>query len=190
MCEIYIRDYCTNGDLWMDRETANPIKQEIIRKFKGQKSAIMLQNFSGIEQITFSAVSEIIGGCIRDGINVVITGLNELTEEIIDISFRNPKEQYCCIVIGDADWKLLGAYSRADLDTIEKVIEYGEVETSELSKALNITVASCNNRLKTLLQLGLVKREEMIAPSGGKQYKYFSLLQILGLTGQYENVTI
>lgn len=185
---IKIKDLCPDGDLWLDRDAAHIIKEEIVNRFnKGNRSSVMLQDFSGITQITFSAVSEVIGGCIRDGISVIITGLTELMEEGIDISLRHPREELCCFAINglemnDLDWKLLGTYSKADLETLDQVIRFGKVETSELSKALNISVPSCNNRLKSLQRLGLVRRQEEIAPTGGKQYKYFSSLSEIVFT--------
>jgi type I restriction enzyme M protein len=57
-------------------------------------------------------------------------------------------------------------------DTFAAALARGEFRTPELAADLGITVPALNNRLKPLVDAGVLRREPSIARAGGKEYLY------------------
>ncbi|MNP44996.1 hypothetical protein D3C76_1388840 [compost metagenome] len=141
----------------------------------------MLLNFSGVNRIDFSCASEIVSILILrlagelKGNHILISGLSQFVEENVDAALH--KAELCSLIISEGrQWRMIGKFSDTLQQTLKKVIEIGQADTPTLASALNIGVTSCNNRLKTLVTLGMVGREEQTSPTGGKQYIYISVI--------------
>jgi hypothetical protein len=169
------------GEQLWGREQGKKIRDEIIESFLAQRHRVLLLNFSGVTRIDFSCASEIVSILILrlsgelKGRHLVLSGLSDFVEENIDAALD--KAELCSLVIfEDGSWKMIGRYSETLLQTLSKVINMGQADTPTLANALGIAVTSCNNRLKTLVNLGMVGREEQTAPTGGKQFIYSSII--------------
>lgn len=169
------------GDSLWGRELGKTVRDKIIDGFKNQLKRVLLLNFSGVNRIDFSCASEIVSILILrlagelKGNHILLSGLSPFVEENIDAALH--KAELCSLVLLDNEnWKMIGKYSDTLQQTLSKVIEMGQADTPTLASALNIAVTSCNNRLKTLVTLGIVGREEQVAPTGGKQYIYKSIV--------------
>ncbi|WP_338555591.1 hypothetical protein [Paenibacillus sp. KS-LC4] len=169
------------GDSLWGREHGRTVRDKIVDNFAKQPKRLLLLNFSGVNRIDFSCASEIVSILILrlagelKGNNIMLSGLSSFVEENIDAALY--KAELCSLVLfDDGEWKIIGKYSDALQQTLSKVIELGHADTPTLASALNIAVTSCNNRLKTLVTLGIVGREEQTAPTGGKQYIYKSII--------------
>ncbi|CAM4527421.1 hypothetical protein [Paenibacillus xylanexedens] len=171
----------TFGDSLWGRELGKSVRDKIVDSFIKQSENVLLLNFNGVNRIDFSCASEIVSILILrlagelKGSHLVLTGLSTFVEENVDAALY--KAELCSLFLIDNDeWKLIGKFSDTLQQTLAKVIELGQADTPTLAAKLNITVTSCNNRLKTLVMLGLVNKEEVSSPSGGKQYIYKSIL--------------
>lgn len=169
------------GEQLWGREQGKSIRDEIIESFLNQRDNILLLNFSGVTRIDFSCASEIVSILILrlsgelKGKHLIISGLSKFVEENIDAALD--KAELCGLVLlQEGAWKMIGKYSETLVQTLDKVITLGQADTPAIADALNIAVTSCNNRLKTLVNLGMVSREEHIAPTGGKQYIYKKII--------------
>lgn len=169
------------GEQLWGREQGKQIREEIIDLLLKARQRVLLLDFSGITRIDFSCASEIVSILILrlsgelKGRHLVLSGLSNFVEENIDAALD--KAELCSIVlIANGSWKMIGRYSETLLQTLSKVIELGQADTPTLAADLNIAITSCNNRLKTLVNLGMVYREEQIAPTGGKQFIYGSII--------------
>ncbi len=168
-----------NEQLW-GREEGKRIRDTIIDSFLSQHKDVLLLNFYEVSRIDFSCASEIVSVFILrlsgelKGKHLMLTGLSQFVEENIDAALE--KAELCCITLTNDSWKLIGKYSDTLHQTLSKVVELGETDTPTLSNSLGIALQSCNNRLKTLVNLGMIKREEIIATSGGKQFMYSSII--------------
>jgi len=137
-------------------------------------------DFSGVDILDFSFASEVIGVIISRlaqelyGKHVILTQMNKFVEENIGVALERP--ELCALIMDNNKWRLLGKCSDKLIETLKLIIELKEVDTPTLAHHLKINIPACNNRLKTLNLLGLIDREEISAPSGGKQFLYRSII--------------
>ncbi|WNQ09649.1 hypothetical protein MJA45_18705 [Paenibacillus aurantius] len=169
------------GEQLWGREQGRTVRDQIIGSFLSQEKSVLLLDFTGVSRIDFSCASEIISVFILrisgelKGRHLLITGLSQFVEENVDAALS--KAELCCLFVeSDGSWKLIGRYSDTLFNTLKKLKELKQADTPILSNALDIAITSCNNRLKTLVNLGLVKRVELTAPSGGLIYLYYSII--------------
>lgn len=168
------------GDQLWGREEGKRIRDQIIDQFNLQDKLVLVLDFTGVTRIDFSCASEIVSVMILrisgelKGRHVLLQGLSAFVEENINAALD--KAELCCITLVNDSWKLIGKYSDTLLQTLRKVDELKVTDTPTLSHKLNIALTSCNNRLKTLVNLGMIKKEEVIASSGGRQFKYYTIM--------------
>lgn len=167
-------------ELW-GREEGRKIRESIVDEFSAQNKSVLLLDFTDIKRIDFSCASEIVSILIirlaaeLKGKHIVLYGLSQYVKENIDAALG--KVDKCCIVLDENDeWYLIGKFSDSLKDTLSTVVALEEGDTNKIANALSIAVTSCNNRLKTLVDLGMVGRKEISAISGGKQFLYYSIL--------------
>lgn len=169
------------GDSLWGRELGRSVRDRILDSFTNQPKRVLLLNFSGVNRIDFSCASEIVSILILrlagelKGNHILLSGLSQFVEENVDAALH--KAELCgLIVTEEGKWRMIGKYSDTLQQTLSKVIEIGQADTPTLAMALNIAVTSCNNRLKTLVTLGMVGREEQTSPTGGKQFIYKTII--------------
>ncbi|ULO07057.1 hypothetical protein H1230_29635 [Paenibacillus sp. 19GGS1-52] len=165
--------------LW-GREAGREIRESILNSFLAQTHSVLILDFTEVSRIDFSCASEIVSILIirlsaeLRGRHIILTGLSDLVRENIDAALS--KVDKCCLVTNETEWYLIGKCSDSLKDTLSKVIEFEISDTNKIADSLSIAITSCNNRLKTLVDLGMVSRKEVPAPSGGKQFIYYSIL--------------
>lgn len=170
------------GDQLWGRDQGKSVRDKILDKFTAQQCSVLLLDFTGVKQIDYSCASEIVSVIILrlsgelKNKHLLLTNLSEWTKENIEVALE--KAELCCIVLNDtvSGWEIIGKYSDALKETLSAVVKLKQADSPTISAELNITLTTCNNRLKSLVQLGMVKREELSASSGGKQYRYDSIL--------------
>lgn len=67
--------------------------------------------------------------------------------------------------------QLLGAAPAHLEDTFDALRELEDPTTGELARAINESVQNTNNRLRRLEEMGLVRREKVSSPSGGREWR-------------------
>lgn len=67
--------------------------------------------------------------------------------------------------------QLLGAAPGYLEDTFNALRELEEATTGELARAIDQSVQNTNNRLKRLEEMGLVRRQKVASPSGGREWR-------------------
>lgn len=171
--------------LW-GREKGKRIREQIIEyfysdKFNIQKHDTLQIDFTGIDLLEYAFATELVVVLISrlsselKGKHVILTGMNPLVKENISIALEKAK-LFALVMEGDDNWHLIGKVSEPIEQTFSAVARLKSVDTPTLAEELAASVHSINNRLKVLLSMGLVKRKEIIAPSGGIQYIYQSII--------------
>jgi hypothetical protein len=171
--------------LW-GRDKGKRIREQIMEYFNSssfnvQNEDILQIDFTAIDIVEFSLVSELLVVLIArlagemKGKHIVLSGMNPLIKENVSVALEKAKQ--VALVIDEANnWSLIGKCSDPIHHTFEVVVDKKSVDTPTLAQILNTNIHSINNRLKILQSYGLVKRTEVIAPSGGIQYVYHSII--------------
>lgn len=171
--------------LW-GRDKGKRIREQILEyfysnNFNVQNDEILQIDFTGVDIVEFAFVTEMLVVLISrlsgemKGKHVVLSGIAPLIKENIGIALEKAK-QVALVIEEGGSWSLIGKCSDQIRQTFTAVVEKGSVGTPTLAEILNTNIHSVNNRLKVLLSFGLVKRTEIIAPSGGIQYIYHSII--------------
>lgn len=171
--------------LW-GRDKGKRIREQILEYFNSnnfnvQNYEILQIDFTGVDIVEFAFVTEMLVVIISrlsgemKGKHVVLSGIAPLIKENIGIALEKAK-QVALVIEEGGSWSLIGKCSDQIRQTFAAVVENGSVDTPTLAEILNTNIHSVNNRLKVLLSFGLVKRTEIIAPSGGIQYIYHSII--------------
>jgi hypothetical protein len=171
--------------LW-GRDKGKRIREQIMEYFNSsnfnvQNEKILQLDFTAIDIVEFSFVSELLVVLIArlagemKGKHIVLSGMNSLIKENVSIALEKAK-QVALVIEEVNNWALIGKCSDPIYQTFAAVVEKGSVDTPSLAEMLNTNIHSVNNRLKVLQSFGLVKRTEIIAPSGGIQYIYHSII--------------
>lgn len=134
-------------------------------------------DLSGIERVDVSWSREAIAILVhehRGRRHFFLTGIsNTSIRENIDAAFVR-MDMSILHRMRDGDYEVLGVALKPHLlqtlDTVEHQRRTTARRVCEAIKGLSLT--ACNNRLKTLFDLGLVLRFDANAPSGGREYVY------------------
>jgi len=163
------------------RDLGVAVREKIMVDFIRSGENILKFDFTGVEIVDFSFASEVIAISISRlakeliGRHIIVTGMNKSVEENIEVALE--RSELCALVLEAEDsWKLIGKCSSSLLSTFKAVMELKQTDTPTLAGNLQTTVPVLNNRLRVLTDLGLVKKEESSAPSGGRQYIYSSII--------------
>lgn len=73
-------------------------------------------------------------------------------------------------------WFCLGLKKDNIIETLKVVNDKKEISTTDLAKALNLSVTNCNNRVSELAKMKLIRREKVNNPEGGILYINKSLV--------------
>lgn len=178
MYTTYLKSYGTK--LW-GRENGRTVRESILEDYSKSLDLTLVLDFHEVEILDFSFASEVIGVIISRlaqelyGKHVLLRHMNKFVEENIGVALERP--ELCALILEDNDsWRVLGKCSDKLTETLKLVIQLKEADTPTIAEALNINIPACNNRLKTLNVLGLIDKEEISAPTGGKQFIYKSII--------------
>ncbi len=171
--------------LW-GRDKGKRIREQITEyfystNFNAKNEDILLIDFSAIDMVDFTFASELVCVLIArlagemKGKHVAICGMNPLVEENVQVALEKAK-QIALVLDNEEDWHLAGKYGEQIREAFETLVRQKSIDTPALAERLGTNIHSINNRLKVLLSFGLLKRTEKIAPSGGIQYIYHSII--------------
>lgn len=62
--------------------------------------------------------------------------------------------------------------SSHQIDIVRFIESKGSVYSADIADKFSISIQSASGTLKTILNKGYLKREELTAPSGGKEFKW------------------
>jgi len=163
------------------REAAIPIREKFIADFLATDEEILKIDFTRVEIVDYSFASEIVAIPLSrlaielKGKHIIIAGMNKAVEENVTVALE--KAELCALAVDSSNaWKLIGKCSEALSSTFAMIEKLKKTDTPTLAERLGTTIPVLNNRLRILTDLGLVKKEESSAPSGGRQYIYYSII--------------
>jgi len=164
------------------RDTGREIREKVIDSWLKTEEDTLLLDFTNVEIVDFSFSSEVIAVIISRlsgelfGKHVILTGLNSFVKENVAMALE--KADVCSVVWSETDnvCELIGKCSEGLLQLFTLIRDFKKTDSPSLASKLNTTVQVVNNRLRVLTNLGLVKRVETTAPTGGKQYEYYSII--------------
>lgn len=73
---------------------------------------------------------------------------------------------------GPRSWELIGKWAETDLETLEALQRLNDAAAPQLAEALGIQLTTCNQRLRKLVEAGIVARTRAVGKAGGDQYVY------------------
>lgn len=179
---MFIAKLTSEGETrFWTRDKGTEVRNKFLDEFQSSEENVLEIDFTGVEIVDFSFASEVIAIPVSrlsgelSGKHIIIKGMNKAVEENVCVAVE--RAQLCVLVVeSEKIWKLIGKCSEALFKTFEMIVNFKKTDTPTLAEKLDTTVSVLNNRLRVLLDLGLVKKEESSAPSGGKQYIYYSII--------------
>jgi len=180
MLEIKLNQF--NKTRFWGRDTGRDIREKIIDSWLKTEEDTLLLDFTDVEIVDFSFSSEVIAVIISRlsgelfGKHVVLTGMNDFVKENVAMALE--KAEICSAVWSGTGnvCELIGKCSDGLVQLFTLIHTYKKTDSPSLANTLNTTVQVVNNRLRVLTNLGLVKRVETTALTGGKQYEYYSIV--------------
>lgn len=166
--------------LWT-REKAREIRSALAARLDELRAgATLIIDAQGVDVFDYSFANELFGRTIlsfpRDypGRFVIVENLTKYTRE----NLVNALEGMGIAMIerSGGTLQLIGKVHPADEKTFTEVArKAGPVTAAELSERLKVNLNAMNERLSKLMNLGLVRREKGISPTGREQYEYMVL---------------
>jgi hypothetical protein len=158
------------------RSRAREVRQDLEELIANERADTLIIDFEGVEAMTISFTDEFLGkfqsGTDRthDGMTVMVTGLNEETQEAIQIALERRKTFVAADIEGAP--RLLGGEEFLS-ETYRVCRELGEFRAADLAARLGITPQNANNRLTRLIAAGAVQRVRSSGlDRGGKEFAY------------------
>lgn len=138
-------------------------------------------DFSDVSSIDFSCADEFLGKLISRSISdeygrhyFVLQQLNENHQENIQVALDRRKVA-CLHRHSQSTWSLLGHTKTYLVETLNIVMERGQITARELGDLLNLELTTSSTRLFHLFKAHLVYRKQDIVDGGGHEYIYFKL---------------
>lgn len=139
---------------------------------------IVVIDLKGVEVFDISFANELF---IRTAINlhinhpgilILVENIGEFTRENLEMALESGNlaliERF-----GDK-LSLIGKVHPTDQETFKAIAEADKpISSAELKEKLGVNITAINERLKKLVEMGLVRRNNGISPSGREQYMYF-----------------
>ena len=155
------------------RPSGNKIRERIEKDITKEKDgAVVALDFSKIGIIDFSCADEIVAKLVSRLISgeygdryIILTGLNENQKENIEVAL----ERKGLAVMGEMDNKvksLIGNLDNYLKQTLNPILDKGQITAKELSEALTLPANTSGTRLLNLYKKRLVKRTENVRESG------------------------
>jgi len=178
-----IRKYSESENL-LSREQGQQILEGIKEELtKLPVEGILFLDFRNIHCATYACLTEILSvvnglkrGEFRD--KYLIMKLESINHDLKDSLIFVIKEKNSVILSLDekGNKKVLGKLTKAQSETREIVRKREEVTSTEISKLFDIPISAASNRLKDLYDKKLLRREERILTTGGREFVYRCVL--------------
>jgi hypothetical protein len=165
-----------SGSFLATRSRARELRQDLEEFIASERAVALIIDFEAVEAMTISFTDEFLGkfqsGTDRthDGMTVLVSSLNEETQEAVQIALERRKTFVATEIDGQP--QLLGSEDFLN-DTYLACTELGDFSAGDLATRLNITPQNANNRLNRLIAAGAVKRVRAAGlDRGGKEFAY------------------
>jgi hypothetical protein len=145
-------------------------------KARGDAPTVCIR-FDDVEAMTISFADELLGrfysamaagDVVTSG--VLLSGFNEETHEAAVICLE--RRDVVALAVENNATTLIG---RTDslIDTFRTALQLGEFRANDLATVLSITAQNANNRLKRLVEAGVLQRRQApVSNRGGKEFLY------------------
>lgn len=149
---------------------------ELIRE-KRPRSVTL--DFEGLARVDSSWCREAVCALVnnfRGRVAFLVAGTNKIIEENLDTALLKQGMSMLCRR-GEGEFVILGAALKPHLiETLEIAEARKEVTTTDLCRRMpKLSLQNCNNRLRQLVEIGLLIRMESAAVTGGKEFVYRSI---------------
>lgn len=133
---------------------------------------------TGVKVMDYSFSGELFGKLIGamasryPGRVIVLANL----EEYVRINLNVALEMMGLLALtvrGIRTWELIGKVGDTDRETLEILAKRKKATAPEIAEALNIKLTTCNQRLRKLVENGIIFRTKISASTGGDQFIYW-----------------
>lgn len=159
------------------RERGSEVRREIEKRLRGANfEGFLILDFSGVQLISFSFADEVVGRLLADRAagewdNTLILVANANDEVLHPIVRSLERRKLIGLYLLPGEIRLIAAPPHT-VETYEAARRHDEFRTTELAAELGVTVQACNNRLRSLLDTGILVRTTGIPRSGGREFVY------------------
>lgn len=165
-----------------DRELGKQIRHEIEQKISSfNNQTVHYFDFKKICSIDFSCADELVGKLISRLLAneygktfFVLKNLNSNQQENIQVVLDRRKAG-CLEHCVDSGWRFWGHRKNSLLDTLNVIMEKGEITARELCKNFGLELTTSSTRLSQLYKAYLVNRDQVVVDGGGMEYLYKKL---------------
>jgi len=155
------------------RPSGNKIRERIEKDIAKEKDgAVVALDFSKIGIIDFSCADEIVTKLVSRLVSgeygdryIILTGLNENQKENIEVALER-KDLAVMGEMRDKTTALIGNLDNYLKQTLNLILDKGNITAKELSEALELPANTSGTRLLNLYKKRLVKRTEEVRDSG------------------------
>jgi DNA-binding transcriptional ArsR family regulator len=165
------------GTYLATRATGAKLRDDLERVLREGRGATAVEiSFSRVQAVTVSFADEFVGRLLTSRaagdlpeVHIVLSGLNEEVREAVAICLE--RRAAVALHRSGRRLELLGADSVLE-ETFSAVQRYPAFRASELASQLKITPQNANNRLKRLVDHGVLLRRRDAPEGGGREYIY------------------
>ncbi|MCZ7673840.1 MAG: winged helix-turn-helix transcriptional regulator [Chloroflexi bacterium] len=142
------------------------------------EGGVLRIELKGVEVMDFSFSSEVFGKLIGAWATSFPSRVLVLSNpsEYVTINLNQALKALGLLALvtnSGNQWNIIGKATDTDRETLHVVARLKEATTPEIAEALNIKLTTCNQRLKKLVDSGLLIRSRTTSITGGEQYTYF-----------------
>ncbi|MBI3976609.1 MAG: DUF4325 domain-containing protein [Chloroflexi bacterium] len=166
-----------HGTMFSTRERGAAVRAEIEAAARqATPFEPIVVDFAGVELTGFSFADEVTGRVYLDRMagqlgNRIVLVANANVDVLDQVERSLDRRQLIGAYVEKGSVRLLGAPEHLQ-QTFAAARRRGQFRTRDLAADLGISVAACNNRLKPLLEAGLLTRAPGIPRSGGREFVY------------------
>lgn len=174
-----LHNYAGDGDVLVTRDRGARARHDLERLLDsatiGPDDPVAI-DFSGILAVDVPFIDEFLGPLLSGRLAgfyenhpILAVGVNEGVRETLDLALRR---RHLHLLGGTRNRvELLGGDELLEL-TLRAAMAAGRFSASDLARDLKITPQAMNNRLKTLLRSGALRRTRAARARGGKEFEY------------------
>jgi hypothetical protein len=166
------------GDVLTTREMGDRARNDVERAIAAiTPGQVVALDFEGVRAVSVPFAdaglarlfSERAAGYYEDHPFVIINATEDV-RETIGLALRH--RRLIALALGGDGAKLLGA-DEVFTKTLEAALELdGEFSVGELAQLLHLSPQAANNRVRHLARSGVLQRERISQPRGGREFRY------------------
>ncbi len=165
-----------------ERRLGQELLQKVEQRISESEAPVVIYlDFKQISSIDFSCADEFVGKLVSRLISdeygeiyIVLQHLNENHQENIQVALDRRKVA-CLHRNSNETWNLMGYTKNYLVETLNIIMELGEITARQLGKKLNLELTTSSTRLFHLYKAHLVDRKQVNVNGGGREYIYYKL---------------